>query len=288
MISALIIHNFCFSVPYLKKTRTVLKGDDVFLQCDLRSNLAKPQWFVNGSDPLDNDDAHVKVGIDGLLIIDALLEHSGEYGCYSEESGLQAIVTSYNVSVLLELPKGKIYSEPTPIVQLPTPAPQESSKLEFVYISIITILGGLCLVLFIVLLYVSCQQKRKGTYSTTNSRINAVELQTVSSNFKDKEDRNNYSDGCLQIIPGEAPTNPPSKLNPPPPPPPPPPPSEFTNGISTLPNMLRKMNGNSYMLLRQNDEASSPLYNSFTEELSKILEKRKHTQLVEKLDESSV
>ncbi|XP_069836294.1 semaphorin-4G [Dendropsophus ebraccatus] len=272
-----------------KKMRTVLKGDDVLLQCDLRSNLAKPKWFVNGSNPLESDDAHLRVGIDGLLITDALLEHSGEYSCYSEESGLQAIVTSYNVSVLLELPKGTIYSEPTPIVQLPTPAPQGSSQLEFVYISIITILGGLCFVLCIVLLYVSCQQKRKGKYSTTNSRMNIVELQTVSSNFKDKSDEmNSYSDGCLQIIPGEAPTSPPSKMNPPPPPPPPPLPSEFTNGISTLPNMLRKMNGNSYMLLRQNDEASSPLYNSFTEELSKILEKRKHTQLVEKLDESSV
>ncbi|XP_066457033.1 semaphorin-4G isoform X1 [Eleutherodactylus coqui] len=274
--------------PPIKKVRTVLKGDDVLLQCDLRSNLARPQWFVNGSDPLDSDDAHHRVGNDGLLITNALLEHSGEYSCYSEERGLQAIVTSYNVSVLLEL-KGKIYSEPTPFVQLPTPAPQGSSQLEFVYISIITILGGLCLVLSIVLVSVSCQQKRKGKYITANSRMNAVELQTVSSNFKDKsEERNNYSDGCLQIIPGEAPTSPPSKLNPPPPPPPPPLPSEFTNGISTLPNMLRKMNGNSYMLLRQNDEASSPLYNSFTEELSKILEKRKHTQLVEKLDESSV
>ncbi|KAM4033379.1 semaphorin-4G [Anomaloglossus baeobatrachus] len=276
-------------VPPTKKMRTVLKGDDILLQCDLRSNLAKPLWFVNSSEPLDSDDGRLRVGIDGLLITNALLEHSGEYSCYSEESGLQAMVTSYNVSVLLELPKGKIYSEPTPIVQLPTPAPQGSSKLEFVYISIITILGGLCLVLTIVLVSVSCQQKRKGKYNTGGSRINAVELQTVSSNFKNKsEERNNYSDGCLQIIPGEAPTSPPSKANPPPPPPPPPLPSEFTNGISTLPNMLRKMNGNSYMLLRQNDEASSPLYNSFTEELSKILEKRKHTQLVEKLDESSV
>ncbi|XP_077114749.1 semaphorin-4G [Ranitomeya variabilis] len=275
--------------PPMKKMRTVLKGDDVLLQCDLRSNLAKPLWFVNVSEPLDSDDGHLRVGIDGLLITDALLEHSGEYSCYSEESGLQALVTSYNVSVLLELPKGKISSEPTPIVQLPTPAPQGSSKLEFVYISIITILGGLCLVLTIVLVSIFCQQKRKGKYTTGGSRINAVELQTVSSNFKDKsEEMNNYSDGCLQIIPGEAPTSPPSKANPPPPPPPPPLPSEFTNGISTLPNMLRKMNGNSYMLLRQHDEASSPLYNSFTEELSKILEKRKHTQLVEKLDESSV
>lgn len=67
-------------------------------------------------------------------------------------------------------------------------------------------------------------------------------------------------------------------------------PAELTNGVGALPNVLRKMNGNSYMLLQQQEEPlTSPLYNaSFTEELSKILEKRKHTQLVEKLDESSV
>lgn len=260
----------------------------MLLQCDLWSNLARPVWLVNGTNPLKDDGGRLRVGIDGLLITDALLEHSGEYNCYSEEKGLQSIAASYNVNVLLELPKEKP-SETTPIVQLPTPATQSSSKLEFVYISIITILGGLCLVLSVVLMYISCQQKKKGKYAMSNPRITSVELQTVSSNFKDKSDElNNYSDGCLQIIPGEAPTSPPTKSNPPPPPPPPPLPSEFTNGISTLPNMLRKMNGNSYMLLRQSEEASSPLYNSFTEELSKILEKRKHTHLVEKLDESSV
>ncbi|XP_068111350.1 semaphorin-4G isoform X2 [Hyperolius riggenbachi] len=266
------------------KKRAVLKGDDVLLQCDLRSNQAKPYWLVNGTDPLEEDD-HLRVGVDGLLLSDAFLEHSGEYNCYAEERGLQSIVVSYNVSVLPKLPL------PVPSVpaQMPTAVPHYSSKLEFVYISVITVLGGLCLVLSIVLLYVSCQQKRKGKYAMSNPRITSVELQTVSSNFKDKsEELNNYSDGCLQIIPGEAPTASPTRTNPPPPPPPPPLPSEFTNGISTLPNMLRKMNGNSYMLLRQNEEASSPLYNSFTEELSKILEKRKHTQLVEKLDESSV
>ncbi|XP_053306364.1 semaphorin-4G [Spea bombifrons] len=271
------------------KSRTVLKGDDVLLQCDLKSNLARPKWVVNSSYPLDESDVHFRVGNDGLLIMDTLLEHGGEYSCYSEENGLRAAVALYTLNVLLELPKEKLYSESTPVIQLPTAASLSSNKLEFVYISIITILGGLCVVLSVVLLYVSFQQKRKGKYAMSNSRSTNVELHTVSSNFKDKaDDINNYSDGCLQIIPGEAPTMSPSKETPPPPPPPPPLPSEFTNGISTLPNMLRKMNGNSYMLLRQNEEASSPLYNSFTEELSKILEKRKHTVLVDKLDESSV
>ncbi|KAM8924092.1 semaphorin-4G [Pelodytes ibericus] len=277
--------------PPAKKLRTVLKGDDVLLPCDLRSNLAAPQWVINSTDPLDDSEGRFRVGNDGLLIMDTLLEHSGEYGCYSEENGLRSMMALYTLNVLLELPKEKLSSEPTPIVQLPTASSHTSSSIEFVYISIITILGGLCIVLSVVLLYVSCQQKRKGNYAMGLSRSTNVELQTVSSNFKEREkvdERNNYSDGCLQIIPGEAPTSSPNKRAPPPPPPPPPLPSEFTNGISTLPNMLRKMNGNSYMLLRQNEEASSPLYHSFTEELSKILEKRKHTVLVDKLDESSV
>uniref|UniRef100_A0A8C5WLG3 Semaphorin 4G n=1 Tax=Leptobrachium leishanense TaxID=445787 RepID=A0A8C5WLG3_9ANUR len=270
----------------LIKQRTVLKGDDVLLQCELKSNLAKPQWLVNNTDPLDENEINFRVGNDGLLIMDTQLEHGGEYSCYSEENGLQSLVALYTLNVWLKLNPTSV---PTPVVQLPTPISHSSSKLEFVYISVITILGGLCLVLSVVLMYVSCHQKRKGRYAMGSCRSNNVELQTVSNNFKDKsEDINNYSDGCLQIIPGEAPTLSPKRGNPPPPPPPPPLPSEFTNGIATLPNMLRKMNGNSYMLLRQNEEASSPLYNSFTEELSKILEKRKHTVLLDKLDESSV
>nr|XP_033799194.1 semaphorin-4G [Geotrypetes seraphini] len=275
----------------VQKNRTVLKGDDVLLQCDLSSNLAKAQWVVNGTESLPDVESRFRVGIDGLLITDTLPEHSGEYSCYAEENGLQSLLAVYTLSVLMELPKEKVDLEPTMvIVQLPTAASQTSSDMEFVYISIITILGGLCFVLLVVLLYVSCLQKRKGTYMVGNSQATNVELQTVSSNFKDKSDRglNSHPDGCLQIIPGEATPASPTKNTPPPPPPPPPLPSEFTNGIATLPNMLRKMNGNSYMLLGQNEESTSPLYNSFTEELSKFLEKRKRTQLVEKLDESSV
>ncbi|KAM4637069.1 semaphorin-4G [Discoglossus pictus] len=274
----------------VEKIRTILKGDDVLLQCDLKSNLASSLWIVNGTDKVEENEGHFRVGIDGLLISDTLPKHSGKYTCYSVEQGLQSMLAIYTLDVLLERSKEKPYSQSTPVVQLPTASSQSSRKMEVVYISVITFLGGLCIVLTIVLLYVSCQQKKKGKYAMSNSRPTSVELQTVSCNFKEKseENSNNCSDRCLQIIPGEAPTASPSKGAPPPPPPPPPLPSEFTNGISTLPNMLRKMNGNSYMLLRQHEESSSPLYNSFTEELSKILEKRKHTQLVEKLDESSV
>ncbi|XP_069467766.1 semaphorin-4G [Ambystoma mexicanum] len=277
--------------PPMQKNRTVLKGDDVLLQCDLSSNLATAQWLVNETGLSEDFGGRFRVGIDGLLITDTLPEHSGDYSCYAEENSLRSLVAVYSLNVLFELPKEKVeVVEPTLPMMLPTAAPQASHKMEFVYISVITILGGLCFVLTIILLYVSCQKNRRGKYGMGNARTSNVELQTVSSNFKEKsaDDLNNYNDGCLQIIPGEAPTASPNKATPPPPPPPPPLPSEFTNGMPTLPSMLRKMNGNSYMLLRQNEESTSPLYNSFTEELSKILEKRKHTQLVEKLDESSV
>lgn len=99
-------------------------------------------------------------------------------------------------------------------------------------------------------------------------------------------------DGFLQIVPGEGQFSP-CKTPPPAPPLPMPPPLpniDYANGMSaTLPSVLRKMNGNSYVLLRQADtEGMSPLYHSFTEELNKILEQRKHTQLDLQPDESSI
>uniref|UniRef100_G1RXM9 Semaphorin-4G n=1 Tax=Nomascus leucogenys TaxID=61853 RepID=G1RXM9_NOMLE len=115
----------------------------------------------------------------------------------------------------------------------------------------------------------------------------AVQLQTVSGQCPGEEDEGDdegaggLEGSCLQIIPGEgAPA--------PPPPPPPPPPAELTNGLVALPSRLRRMNGNSYVLLRQSNNGVPAGPCSFAEELSRILEKRKHTQLVEQLDESSV
>ncbi|KFP49610.1 Semaphorin-4G, partial [Cathartes aura] len=136
----------------------------------------------------------------------------------------------------------------------PHAASQVAGDMKVVYVSAIVALVVLCAVLSTVLLYMSCLEKRKGKYVLGEPRPARVEPAV------------------------------------PPLPPPPPLPAELTNGVGALPNVLRKMNGNSYMLLQQQEEPlASPLYStSFTEELSKILEKRKHTQLVEKLDESSV
>lgn len=278
-----------------QKNRTVLRGDDVLLPCEQASNLAQAMWLLNGTEVLaEEGQGRFHLGVDGLLVTDTQLEYSGEYRCYAKENGLQALVATYALTVLPE----QLVPQFPPTVPVPSwhAASHAYGDMRFIYIAVITVLGGLCLVLSVVLLYVSCLQKRRGKYSLGVPQASSVELQTVSSNCIGKggpedEDLGTYPDGCLQIIPGEATSvSSPSKEVPPIPPPPPPPlPAEFTNGITTLPNMLRKMNGNSYMLLRQNEEpCTSPLYNSFTEELSKILEKRKHTQLVEKLDESSV
>uniref|UniRef100_A0A8C6ZH46 Semaphorin 4G n=1 Tax=Nothoprocta perdicaria TaxID=30464 RepID=A0A8C6ZH46_NOTPE len=209
------------------RNRTVLRGDDVLLPCEQRSNLARAVWLLNGS----------------------------------EAPGAQRVA----------------------------------------YVSAIAALVGLCVALSAVLLHVSRGQRRRGKYVLGEPRAAGVELQTVSANCLRKgrgEDGDEaalaYGDGCLQIIPGEAPTAAGSPGKEPPaavPPPAPPLPSELTNGVGALPNVLRKMNGNSYMLLQQHEEPlASPLGSaSFAEELSRMLEKRsKHTQLVDKLDESSV
>ncbi|NWY29868.1 SEM4G protein, partial [Pheucticus melanocephalus] len=277
----------------LWKNRTVLQGDDVLLPCDQRSNLARAVWLLNGSEVLGTGQDRLRVGVDGLLVTDTLPQHSGEYRCYGEEQGLRTLLAIYSLSVLPELPRS-----PT-AAPSPHAASQTTNDMKVAYISAIVTLVVLCTVLSIILLYMSCLEKRKGKYVLGEPRPASVELQTVSANClrkghrEEEEEELTYPDGCLRIIPGEAPTaatSPVKELPAAVPPLPPPLPAELTNGVGALPNVLRKMNGNSYMLLQQQEEPlASPLYSaSFTEELSKILEKRKHTQLVEKLDESSV
>ncbi|XP_009276091.1 PREDICTED: semaphorin-4G isoform X1 [Aptenodytes forsteri] len=289
------VHVSAGSLPW--KNRTVLQGDDVLLPCDQRSNLARAVWLVNGSEAPGAGQDRLRVGVDGLLVTDTLPQHSGEYRCYGEERDLRTLLAAYSLTVLPELPRGHTAAP------RPHAASQAAGDMKVAYISAIVALVVLCTVLSTVLLYVSCLEKRKGKYVLGEARPASVELQTVSANClrkgrqeeEEEEEELAYPDGCLRIIPGEAPTaaTSPVKELPaavPPLPPPPPLPAELTNGMGALPNVLRKMNGNSYMLLQQQEEPlASPLYSaSFTEELSKILEKRKHTQLVEKLDESSV
>uniref|UniRef100_A0A8C1CEW9 Semaphorin 4G n=1 Tax=Cyprinus carpio carpio TaxID=630221 RepID=A0A8C1CEW9_CYPCA len=264
------------------RSRSVMAGDDVLLQCELSSNLATPEWKLNGTELRGyRTDSGYRIGTDGLLVIEARPHQSGDYCCFALENGVHVPVVIYSLTVRQELPA------PPPV------EPIRPRLTTAIYLSLITILGGLCFVLTVVLLYVGfCLQGRRGKYSlratarTERKRGAHLELKTISSHCNGKPDAH---DGLLQIVPGEATTSPNKEL-PPAPPLPPPPESEYVNGLSaTLPSVLRKMNGNSYVLLRQTDgDTTSPLCYSFTEELNRILEKRKHTQLCSKPDESSV
>uniref|UniRef100_A0A673J9R4 Semaphorin-4G-like n=1 Tax=Sinocyclocheilus rhinocerous TaxID=307959 RepID=A0A673J9R4_9TELE len=311
---------FCCSFltyQVLHRSRSVMAGDDVLLQCELSSNLATPEWMLNGKELRGYGlDSGYRVGTDGLLVIEARPYQSGDYCCFALENGVHVPVVIYSLTVRKELPAPPPVEPTRPRLTTsmywtiqssksdstedfyPTPmSPRfeflSARNMEAMYLSLITILGSLCFVLTVILIYVGfCLQGRRGKYSlraaarAERKRGAHMELKTISSHCNGKPDAH---DGLLQIVPGEATTSPNKEL-PPAPPLPPPPESEYVNGLSaTLPSVLRKMNGNSYVLLRQTDgDTTSPLYYSFTEELNRILEKRKHTQLCIKPDESSV
>lgn len=283
------------------KTRSVLKNNDVLLPCDRPSNLARALWLINGTVGLRDGQNGYRVGVDGLLVIDTQPQHSGKYDCYAEENGLRNLMISYNLTV--QQPSARAPQVPATVSKAPASAPQAPAMpgvqlapdVRLFYVLAIAALGGLCLILASSLLYVACLRGGRGgnrrKYSLGRAGRaggSAVQLQTVSGQCPGEEDEGDDGEGtggiegsCLQIIPGEgAPA--------PPPPPPPPPPTELTNGLVALPSRLRRMNGNSYVLLRQSNNGVPAGPCSFAEELSRILEKRKHTHLVENLDESSV
>lgn len=293
-----------FSDLVLYRTRSVMAGDDVLLQCELSSNLATPQWKFHERELQGYGmNSSYRIGTDGLLIIRARPDQSGNYTCFAVEHDIHIKVVVYTLILHQVPPAG-----PPVHVNDPTQSSNEGlppynhimsqKNMEAMYLSLITILGGLCLVLTVVLLYVGfCVQSKRGMYSIrtanqanrTRKRSSQMELRTISSHCNGKLDTH---DGFLQIVPGEAQVSSNKEL----PPAPPLPPavlnheSEYTNGFpASLPSVLRKMNGNSYVLLRQIDgDATSPMYYSFTEELSRYLEKRNNTQLCSKPDESSV
>ncbi|XP_033975583.1 semaphorin-4G [Trematomus bernacchii] len=319
------------------RRRSVMSGDDVLLQCELRSNLATPRWTLNGKELQGYGlNSGYRIGTDGLLIIGARSQQSGSYRCFAVENSVSVLVYLYTVRVhtdsyfpvepesttsptTVSSPTVFSTSSPTeqPLPSPPAPLPpgaefQTYRHMEAVYISLVAVLGGLCLVLTVVLLYVSfctrrarrdrkfSQQELHVLGASERKRSSHLELKTITGHCNGRQGRRSISmttfgdigDGFLQIVPGEGQFSP-CKTPPPAPPLPMPPPLpniDYANGMSaTLPSVLRKMNGNSYVLLRQADtEGMSPLYHSFTEELNKILEQRKHTQLDLQPDESSI
>ncbi|XP_033181461.1 semaphorin-4G-like isoform X2 [Mastacembelus armatus] len=330
--------------------RSVRVGDDVLLQCELSSNLATPIWTLGGHELQGYGlNSGFRTGTDGLLIIEARQDQSGLYSCYSVENNIKVAIVSYNITICLDLPppppvditetlfdfpatlqastehpSSERPPPPHPGPLLPHSELLSPRNMQAMYLSLITILGGLCVVLTVVLVYVGfcLRVGNRGKYSLrtaaaaypNNKRHSRnrkqhrssshMELKTISSNCNgngicngvSKQHNADIQDGgFLQIVPGEG--HPSPNKEPPPPAPPLPPtvqlPSsvcDIPNGLSaTLPSVLRRMNSNSYMLLRQSDsENTSPLCYSFAEELNRILEKRKHTQLLPRPDESSV
>ncbi|XP_019720692.1 semaphorin-4G [Hippocampus comes] len=317
------------------RRRSVMAGDDVLLQCELRSNLAMPRWTLDGRELRGYGvDSGYRVGTDGLLIIGARGRQSGSYRCFAVENSVSVLVYLYTVRVHTDsyfaaeetttTTAAAIYpstlpgttaaidlstvGRASPSLAAPLPAgPQLHAyrHMEAVYICLVAVLGGLCLVLSVVLLYVSFCTRRvsrsrkfsqqQGLHilgSSERKGSSHVELQTISNGRQGRRSISVPAFGdFLQIVPGEgSPTTGTPPAAPPLPLPPPLPDADYANGMSaTLPSVLRKMNGNSYVLLRQVDhDGASPLYHSFTEELNRILEQRKHTQLDLQPHESSI
>lgn len=335
-----------FHPDVAQKSRSVRVGDDVLLQCELTSNLASLVWTQDGRNLHGYGlSSGFRTGTDGLLIIDAKPDQSGQYTCYAEENNIRVPIIAYNITIQVDSPSPSIVEPiedvrtftlppleeattperplaPPPAPRLPTSNFLNPQNMEALYLTLITILGGVCIVLTVVLLYVGfcLRAGNRGKYSLRNAaaaypghrrpsknrkhRNSAhMELKTISSHcngYANGSAKNHAGEtlngGFLQIVPGEGHTAS-SRDSPPPAPPLPSTPShpspddcDFANGLSaTLPSMLRRINGNSYVLLRQTDSANtSPNGYSFTDELNKILEKRKHTQILPRPDESSV
>uniref|UniRef100_A0A8C8E3S2 Semaphorin-4G n=1 Tax=Oryzias sinensis TaxID=183150 RepID=A0A8C8E3S2_9TELE len=328
-----------------QKSRSVRVGDDVLLQCELISNLATPLWTLNGKELQGYDlNSGFRSGTDGLLVIEAQVGQSGLYTCHAVENNIRVAIVTYNVTIVADLPPAPpVDPAPTLVVTqsrasehtsfertsleppslLLTPSKYLSPKnMEALYLSLITVLSGIVVVLAVVLVYMGfcLQVGRSGKYSlraaaaayprnnknkksiTQHRHSSHLELKTISShcngngicNGMSKLHNGSMQDlGFLQIVPGEGQTSPSRETPPPAPPLPstpqhPSPEGNHPNGFAaTLPSVLRRMNGNSYILLRQSDsESISPF--PFADELSRILEKRKHTQLLPIPDESSV
>lgn len=321
------------------RSRSVQVGDDVLLQCELSSNLATPLWTLNGTEVQGYDlSSGFRIGTDGLLIIKAQQDQTGLYTCHAVENSIRVAVVTYNVTIKIDLPPPPPVTTTHRILKkMPAltegPSSENSSSegprppllllsprnMEAIYLSLITVLGALCVVLAVVLVYVGfcLRVGQRGKYSLRAAaavhpsskrsrkqhRNSAhMELKTVSSHcngFRNgvskRQNASIQDEGFLHIVPGEGHTSPNKDPLPPAPPLPPAlhfssPECDFPNGLSaTLPSVLRRMNGNSYVLLRQSDsENTSPLCYPFAEELNKILEKRKHTLLLPRPDESSV
>uniref|UniRef100_A0A8C7UJM7 Semaphorin 4G n=1 Tax=Oncorhynchus mykiss TaxID=8022 RepID=A0A8C7UJM7_ONCMY len=270
------------------RSRSIMVGDDVLLQCEISSNLATPVWTLDGSELQGYGlESGFRVGTDGLLVIESQPEQSGEYTCHALENG-----RPLPPSAPAPLPPTSELPPSAPAPPPPTSELLSPRSMEAMYLSLITILGGLCLVLTVVLLYLGfcLRGSHRGKYS-----LRAAAAAAASANHTDrkrkhrKQQQKRHSSSAHLDLKTISKGQPSPNKDPPPPAPPLPPPTQTPHTPLNQSDVLRRMHGNSYMLLRQSEaESSSPLCRSFTEELNTILEKRKHTQLLPKPNESSL
>ncbi|KAJ3610776.1 hypothetical protein NHX12_022867, partial [Muraenolepis orangiensis] len=154
------------------RRRAVAEGDDALLRCELTSNLATPLWTRDGAKlSAYGLDSGFRAGTDGLLILAARPDQRGLYTCYGVENGVRVPMVSYNVT-----PGAGEEPGATPPARM---ALLSRRNTEAMYLSLITVLGGLCVVLTVVLLY--------------------LELKTVSGRYDGNAERHHEGgegEGC--------------------------------------------------------------------------------------------
>ncbi|XP_064421337.1 semaphorin-4C [Latimeria chalumnae] len=184
------------------KNITVGAGTDVILPCQLLSNLARAQWWLNDRQLVESSSVQYNAQLKALIITDARLENAGRYLCFSEEQGLQLLMMTYQVDVV-----------DGPSMTMEARAPSESQELLVV---LLITLGLACLLLVLAVfvlhkkLRIQQEKNSKTIESTIIYPIEQKSPQLVPSSMADSDEKlwnpgnYYYSDGSLKIVPGHA------------------------------------------------------------------------------------
>ncbi|XP_030057532.1 semaphorin-4C isoform X2 [Microcaecilia unicolor] len=262
------------------KNITVETGTTVLLPCQLASNLAQAYWTFNGKTISTEQhailtDSVLKV----LFILEANHGHTGNYRCLSKEQNTWLEAEGYYLSVVARPP-----------VMLEASAPLENLGLAWM---VVVALGAVCLVLFLLVLYLRQklkQEMEKSAKSIESTLVYPIELpkepkspKFIPSTMSDSDEKlwdpanYYYSDGSLKIVPGHAVCQNGGNS-----------PSPTSNGIPGQPipttalhspnrinlGNIRGSNSNGYIRLNLGLTEERPDYNDVTEELRWKLKQR--------------
>ncbi|XP_041065267.1 semaphorin-4C [Carcharodon carcharias] len=193
------------------KNLTIVAGTNIFLPCQLISNLAVPKWTFQQQDLAHVSDANYEIQRKALLISDVGSQHGGSYCCFSEEKREPFLMGKYSLSVVSNR-----------AMALESQAAIGTLGLVWLYVFV---LGIVCVCLLGVVIYLNrkLKERREKTVVTKEAdhvnvypteRILPKELpkgtkfipsQTSSSDEKLWESPSYYySDGSLKIVPGHA------------------------------------------------------------------------------------